>query len=309
MGANYERRRWTGLEEEIQARRWAPVHCGEHKQVGYNLAAKRNHLVADVVRKNTQAFGQVSTTHEQDNCGVCGMTPYYEHKGITIYHGDCREVLPSIGVTGAMITDPPYLTAESDLSRFTGLRRAKGSPCSEIPYHPATIELLGDLCRLADVYCSGFFVCFNDFEGVAFLRSQIALSRRLLNTSAVGGWFRGLGLVLPAGKNTTACKDMEFLAIAKNKKYRDPRERRSFFQTPNANPSAQFVVGGKPLTLMIQIVAAYTQRGERVLDPFMGTGTTLLAAKELGRIAVGIEVDEKRCEIAVKRLGQECLNI
>ena len=60
----------------------------------------------------------------------------------------------------------------------------------------------------------------------------------------------------------------------------------------------------RPLRTMKWLVSHYTQEGETILDPFAGSGTTLLAAKETGRAAVGIELEEKYCEIAVKRLRQ-----
>ena len=64
----------------------------------------------------------------------------------------------------------------------------------------------------------------------------------------------------------------------------------------------------KPLTIMADIVDLSSRRGDTVLDPFAGSGTTLRAAKDLGRKAIGIEIDERYCEIAAKRLGQEVLD-
>ena len=62
------------------------------------------------------------------------------------------------------------------------------------------------------------------------------------------------------------------------------------------------VVGGKPLGLMRQLVRDYSREGETVWDPCCGGGTTLVAAKELGRKSIGMDLDRAHCEIAGERL-------
>jgi len=63
----------------------------------------------------------------------------------------------------------------------------------------------------------------------------------------------------------------------------------------------------KPLSLLRRLLLLFSDAGEMILDPFMGSGTTLCAAKDLGRRAIGIEIEERYCEIAAKRLAQEML--
>jgi site-specific DNA-methyltransferase (adenine-specific) len=70
---------------------------------------------------------------------------------------------------------------------------------------------------------------------------------------------------------------------------------------PNLHPTQ------KPDLLLFELIDFFTDRGELILDPFCGSGTTLFAAKRMGRRAIGIEIEEKYCEIAAKRLSQGVL--
>jgi len=223
------------------------------------------------------------------------MKPYHEQSGITIYHGDSRDILPLLDVgLDVIITDPPY-----DQTTHEGARRDAKSRLSPIDFSP--IDPSWVVPMLLSTSCSGWIICFCSMEmlgdykrnaGEWWVRS--------------GFWHRTNGT--PQFSGDRPAQPGEGLAIMhgpNSKKSWSRGGHQAFWETSIS--SSGLHPTGKPLKLMQMLVNDFTEPGQLILDPFMGSGTTLLAAKNLGRKAIGIEIEEKYCEIAARRLRQETL--
>jgi site-specific DNA-methyltransferase (adenine-specific) len=246
-------------------------------------------------------------------------TPYYDDgNGIVIYHGDCREILPELEEESVTLlwTDPPYghgnMDGDLQSARIgvKGGRQAAPEPIDNDG--PVEMREVVDAALLVAVpllrrdYCCCCCCCGGgpkptfawlaermDRSGLSFFHSVI------WDKTARGpgmGWRfrRDHEMVMVAhragGKLAWPDADMAVSNIFRNQ---PPIQR----QHPNE----------KPLSLVEQFILLTTHERDLVLDPFMGSGTTLRAAKDLGRKCIGIELEEKYCEIAVRRLGQEVL--
>jgi site-specific DNA-methyltransferase (adenine-specific) len=220
------------------------------------------------------------------------MTPYYEHAGITIYHGDCREILPHLHKVDAVITDPPF----SDNTHDNAKSNRGGSGAKAIDFK-AIDSLLRDLGPL----CDGWVIANMDWRHIAQLEftpnSAFELVRfgvwvktnpmpQISADRPANGW-DGIAYMYPRGKK----KQWEGGGCHGN--WIGP------VVTDGAHPT------GKPVEMVQTWVMRFTPLKGTILDPFMGSGTTLVAAKNLGRKAIGIEIEERYCEIAAKRLSQE----
>jgi len=221
-------------------------------------------------------------------------TPYYEQDGIVIYHGDCREILPHLPKVDLVLTDPPYgINTRSD-----GM--GKISPWA-------------DLCNAAFWYADWLKMCqsrlkldgclwtfLNWRSMVTFQKASCDIawpieSLLIWDKCWIGpGGMRGLR----PSYEMVALFAMPGFSIENRGLYDIQRWKWSSIK-PNGHPAE------KPLQGLIWL--ANSSGGDTILDPFMGSGTTLVAAKQLGRKAIGIEIEEKYCEIAVKRLGQGVL--
>lgn len=212
------------------------------------------------------------------------MKPYFTDKGIVIYHGDCREVLPSMPMADLLLTDPPY-----GINYKHGLRRGG------VALGTDSISIVGD----DEPFEPRFML---DRATKIILWGANHYAERLPSTR---GWLvwdkRG-------GVNINDQSDCElawtnFLTTVRmfyrqwNGAVRGGREQRE----------GRFHVSQKPVELIVWCIGLSKTSGV-ILDPFMGSGTTLRAAKDLGRQAIGIEIEERYCEIAAKRLSQEVLD-
>jgi hypothetical protein len=214
------------------------------------------------------------------------MTPYYEQDGITIYHGDCREVIASMHAhlydCDSIITDPVW--PNNSIPEFADVN----------PRAVLTDTLA--YCGWAD-RVAVHFGCDSDPrmltavpERLPFFRvchleiARVGYKGRLLMTGDAAYLF---GTPPPSVKGAHVVPGRIMDPDSGGKQADHP--------CPRKVAHVQFLVRYWSLP-----------RGT-VLDPFMGSGTTLVAAKQLGRRAVGIEREERYCEIAAKRLAQGAL--
>lgn len=217
------------------------------------------------------------------------MTPYYEHAGITIYHGDCRKIIPLVGAVHLALTDPPYEL------------QAKGGGIGSQRQYLSDIE--GHIDGGFDISILDAFDNWACFCGKRQLKELLAATGRRVWSLVT--WNKPNPTPLCAGNYLP---DTEYIvhAYQSGRLFGEYRDKSRFIVHPvEQNDYAHPTV--KPLAVMSKMIRLGSQEGETVLDPFAGSGSTLVAAKNLGRKAIGIEIEERYCEIAAKRLSQEVL--
>jgi DNA modification methylase len=206
------------------------------------------------------------------------VKPYFTDGAVTIYHGDCREILPQL-TYDCIVTDPPY-----GMAYQSGWKESSAVANDETPaVRDEVLALRGDKPALV------------------FGRWSVArpLGARELLIWDKGDW-PGMGdLSLPWGPSTEEIYVLGagFVGKRRGQILRDPKRPSG----DSANHPTE-----KPIGLMEMLVRACPPGV--ILDPFMGSGSTLVAAKNLGRRAIGIELEEKYCRVAVNRLSQSVLN-
>lgn len=227
------------------------------------------------------------------------MTPYFERDGITIYHGDCRDVLPRLGAGSVdlVLTDPPY-----GIGYVTAWRSRT---------HPLAARIVGDesLGVLADAIPELDRVLSANRHAYIFAAPiQVSDVARLLpdgwTVKNVLAWDKGdSGTVgdLLAGYGQTW--EAVVYTNKGRREFNGPRPRATL-RWPWSSTRDPVHPTVKPVGLLVQLIARSSNASELVLDPFMGSGTTLRAALDLGRRAIGIEIEERYCEIAARRLDQ-----
>lgn len=210
--------------------------------------------------------------------------PYYEDSkaGIVIYHGDCRDILPHLPKVGLVLTDPPYGMGWDGRVK-PGSVNGQGGTFSR--FKGQTIA--GD-----DVdFDPSFLLTYGPCIIWGFQHFPQHLSR-----GSVLVWVKKY----PEAYGTFL-SDADIAWMSKGHGvYISPTVNPASFQHEREHPTQ------KPDEIMKWCMSFYPD-AMTILDPFMGSGTTLRAAKDLGRKCIGIEIEEKYCEIAARRLQQEVL--
>lgn len=220
------------------------------------------------------------------------MKPYYEHAGITIFHGDSREILPLLPTQtfDLVLTDPPY--GIEGASGAINEARAKGNYTAKFADNeeylrtvvvPIVVLLIAATPCVVLTPGNKHFSLYPQPDSFGAFYQPAAVGLQVFgNLDAQPIFYYGKN---PTKKNMgTPCSYLLTESPGKN-----------------GHPCP------KPINVWMRLLANMSLPGQTVLDPFLGSGTTLVAAKILGRKAVGIEIEEKYAEIAAKRLQQEVL--
>lgn len=202
------------------------------------------------------------------------MKPYYQESGVTIYHGDCREVLPGIGVFDALVTDPPY--GINWAGEPTKWRRRAGFSAEE--WDPSRPDFLNSILHHG--------------------RYQIVWGGQFFPLPVSRGWLCWIKPDAPPSMGTFELAWTNLDRIGRHIVHSISATNRERNGHPSQKPRNVMKWAISQLPLVAGIV-----------DPFAGSGTTLEAAKVLGIEAVGIEINEAYCELAAKRLSQGVLEL
>ncbi len=218
------------------------------------------------------------------------IRPYYERDGIKLYHGDCVDILPFLGRFDLALTDPPYgVTYQSNH------RVGQGSTPITNDGTRLSLRLYRKVIPLIEANAVLWFTRWDAWPDVWELVGQKYPLKGMLvwdkghnGMGDLSNWGCSHELIASAGGiRTVGGRDGSILRFAPV-----PPSGRSH---PTEKPT-------KLLEYLISKVDAQT-----VIDPFAGSGATLMAARDLGRQAVGIEISEKYCEAAANRLSQGTL--
>lgn len=219
------------------------------------------------------------------------LKPYYEDGGVTIYHGDYRDIIPGLAFD-AVVTDPPYGVGWDVKGGEHRHRSRKRRGTEFVPVHGDTEPF--DPSDLIALGLPTVMFGANYFSpALPPSASWIVWDKRphMASTRQADCELAWTNLGGPA----------RMFRKTWNGGIRPTEDRASHKAWGVLHPTQ------KPVSLMRWVIERIPPG--TICDPFMGSGTTLRAAKDLGRKAIGIEIEERYCEVAARRLGQEVLAI
>lgn len=223
--------------------------------------------------------------------------PYYQDGSVTIYHGDCRDA--SWPVDALLVTDPPYgvtdhewdvVVPAKDWMRCSAAVVFAAEPFATALIMAATLPLAYDLVWVKNTTSNQMNAArqpLRDHERVLLFGRPTYRPMKVVRTA----------------------DEMARLNVEQREKYPEKFAGSvlRFDAVNNRHGDRTAHPSQKPVELMRWLIEAYSAPDDLIVDPFMGSGTTLRAAKDLGRRALGVEREERFCEIAVGRMGQDVL--
>lgn len=246
------------------------------------------------------------------------MKPYYQHAGITIYHGDCKDLLPKVAdiENSVIIADPPYGQTSLEWDEWTG------NWLQAIPEASKSLWCFGSLRMFAEHQLNFRVAGWKLSQDLVWEKhngSSFHADRFRRVHESICHFYRGSWSEVPHYVPTTP--DATARTVRRKKRpphmghieeghYTSedggPRLMRSVIFMRSEHGRAEHPTQ-KPIELIKPLIHYGSFGDGYVVVPFSGSGSELVAAKQMGRRAIGIEIEEKYCEIAAKRLSQEIL--
>ena len=220
-------------------------------------------------------------------------------EGVTLYCGDCREILPTLGKVGHIICDPPY---EDELHNAIGrIRRNDGRKMIQSLGFGGINSDRDTLAPLLVNSSAGWCIIFTLAEGVRAWRDPMQLAGAKWDTTLA--WIKPDAS--PRFNGQGAARGFECAVTAwcapGYRRWNGGGKRGVYTHCVNVGRQGENPTE-KPLPLMVDLIRDFTEAGQTVSDPFMGSGTTGVAAVKSGRMFIGIERDEKWFDLSCRRI-------
>jgi len=277
------------------------------------------------------------------------IKPYYQDEWVTIYHGDCREILPQLDVkVDLVLTDPPYGINKADWDGVFDIDVLDNIKTSRLGLMCGNWNILSCPKRIAgliykwtlsahlingmtrgglgygnwipclvytakayrqDVY--NWCCAFTDWcESKGITKNDL---NKVTGTSDMGGWWMSRlrhRCVVPSPTQWEKIKGafhppVKFNELVAPSDYKPKTDCKDFYISSTEK------IRGHPSPKPPQVITWFLQTlgGNLILDPFLGSGTTCYCAKKLNRKSIGIEIEEKYCEIAANRCRQMVMDL
>lgn len=222
-----------------------------------------------------------------------------------LYNADCRDVLPTLASVDHIITDPPYEASLHDSKNsLRGRVRVDGGPdLKGLDFAPID-AIRAEIVSLCSSICEGWFIAFCTVEGVAKWADAINPSPMKYKRACI--WVKPDSTPQLNGQGPAQGAECFVSAwCGKGHARWNAGGKRGVYTHNTNNPERH---GGhpteKPVALMKELLGDFSSVGQTILDPFMGSGTTGVAAVKMGRQFIGIEREPSYFDIACRRIEQ-----
>lgn len=235
------------------------------------------------------------------------LTPYYSDAAVQLFLGDCREILPQLEAVDHVITDPPY-SEHTHAKQWIGAALTSDGHARVSTKHKGlgfdalTPEVQAAVCAEAARLARRWTLAFCDVESIWLWREAVRVAGLDYVRALI--WDKVDGAPQFTGDRPAAGAEAIVVAHpAGKKRWNGGGQRNVLRHAVNGERGGKPHPSTKPESLMCELVTLFTDSDELILDPFAGSGTTLVAAKKNGRRAIGIEQQEQYCEVIARRLS------